>query len=107
MVGAGVGDEAQEICPFSTSTLCGGRPSSPWAPDALCGHGNSVGPECPAPAEHAGVTHSTGPYPDHRDEARSILPSLVTSRGSDPTPSTVGSEILSVPGDRRTWVLCW
>lgn len=25
MVGAGVGDEAQELCPFSTSTLCGGR----------------------------------------------------------------------------------
>lgn len=61
MVGAGVGDKAQEPHPFSMSTHVEERQSSPRALEALCGDGNSVGPECPGPAEHIGITPAPAP----------------------------------------------
>lgn len=49
MVGAGVGDKAQELHCFSTPTHVEERQSSPWALEAPCGHGNSGGPTAQAP----------------------------------------------------------
>ena len=64
VVGAGVGDKAQELCPFSASTPCGGRD---WAVHGLWKPRVS-------PAEPTGITHSTDPHPDRQDEARSVSP---------------------------------
>lgn len=102
MVGAGVGDEAQEPCASPHPPMWrerqwpvgSGSPARPWGLSGVLG-------------EHAGITHSMGPHPGFQDERRSIFPPVVTPWGSDPAPSsTVGSEISSVPADRRTWVLC-
>lgn len=107
-MGAGVGGEARELYSFSTSTVWKERQRScelrkPSAALGLCG------PKHPAPAEHVGITYSMGPHPGSQEETRTISPSLVTSWGSDPAPfSNVGSEVSSVvPGDSKTWVLCW
>lgn len=75
VVGAGVGDEAQELHRLSVSTHVEERQSSPWALEALCGHGNSRVPECPGPAEHIRDHPGKGPNPDYRDDTRSAFPS--------------------------------
>ncbi|XP_032213964.1 ankyrin repeat domain-containing protein 13D isoform X5 [Mustela erminea] len=86
VVGAGVGDEAQELLRFSTSTHVEERQRSPWALGAWCGRGNSGGPECPGPAEHVGDHPSTGPDPGYRDDTRSAFPSRLSPHGSEPPP---------------------
>ena len=107
MVGAGVGDKAQEPPPFSMSTHVEERQSSPRALEALCGDGNSVGPRVPRPRRAHRDHPGTSPDPGYRDEV-SVFPSLLSPHGSDPaTSSTVGGEVLSVPAERRAWVLYW